>query len=545
MSQGANIKVDGSAFRQRLEDALFSAEPSASALFLGAGREDLLLKLDHLIQFSELFLLICGPEGAGKSTLYHEFLSRREGTVGLSAIENSKALSPLKISQRIITASGGGELTPVAEPTQLLGLLEQYVHHPLLLVFDDAHELSGDCWSFLFELVEKANNSQVRIRVVAFADAFLDDALEKNIRHDRCHRLELQPLDGHSLEDYVALQQSHGRWPELGGLTEEARLNILRRTGGVLGVVDQLLQRDYDKIVAKSNRRLGLPKAHMWAVVGIATLLILSYLAQGLFQGSETVDNRVPLDDEVVPDNVVESAQPQIDSSQSSDQARQRLLAAAQQVVERQKSSSVAVVPPVESVLVEPSSKAALETSGLPETKIKAEAESVKPALIDVEAEVKKPEVPSSEAKQSVEPLETESTSKASVSKASATKPQADPAEKPEPAPKAQSKPVTLPTLSASQRWLLAQSPSAYSLQMLGGRQRQAVEAFIGRMGKGANWHLVETSHQGKAWYVALYGSYPSREAALAAVKSMSAALQAQKPWARALGPLQLEIKKP
>ncbi|WP_426414937.1 SPOR domain-containing protein [Aestuariirhabdus sp. LZHN29] len=523
MSEGANLKVDGKAFRQRLEEALSDTKSFRTVFFSGAGRGDVLAKLDHLTQFSDLMLLVCAPLGAGKSVLYREFISRHEGKGAIVTLEQASTTAPTQLAALLQKQIGFQELPPTVDEWRLLEILQQHLRTPLLLVIDDAQELPGESWQFLFNVVKGARDVGLHIRVVLFADPSVRAMLDLYGADQPLHQLDLQPLDRQSLKEYMDTQQASGRWAELGKFSAASLGGLLKRSQGVIGAAEQLLQDHCDEKTTRSRGGGGLPRAHLLAVVGIIALLLASYLLQGAFDNDPSV--QVPEPEVLMEVDAVTAAIPSTSAQiatdgESIDESRQRLLDAVEKLEEKKETPLIA---PVDEV-------------GSPATP----RETLLPSNVGDNASVDEQQVDEPVAAATIPPVPVSAAAVASA-KASKSSPVLSKGAEivPQPPETVSPPPVDLP----SQRWLVSQSSTAYSLQMLGSHQREAVETFIARMGSGSNWHLIETRHRGKAWFIALYGSYTDRETALSAIKSMSSVLQAQKPWARAIAPLQAEYK--
>lgn len=77
---------------------------------------------------------------------------------------------------------------------------------------------------------------------------------------------------------------------------------------------------------------------------------------------------------------------------------------------------------------------------------------------------------------------------------------------------------------------------------MLGSRREAAIRQFIKAQGLKGQMAILRTQRQGQDWYVLLYGDYPSRAAANAAVAQLPAAVRAGKPWPRSFASVQADI---
>jgi len=118
-------------------------------------------------------------------------------------------------------------------------------------------------------------------------------------------------------------------------------------------------------------------------------------------------------------------------------------------------------------------------------------------------------------------------------------------APKPAPVPAPAPKPAPAPAAASSAAaggWYAQQPASRYALQVVGSRSEANIQALV-REG-GSEYHYFKKIHQGQPLYVLTYGSFSSRDAAQAAVKTLPAKLQAGKPWPRTLGSIQQEMSR-
>ena len=77
-------------------------------------------------------------------------------------------------------------------------------------------------------------------------------------------------------------------------------------------------------------------------------------------------------------------------------------------------------------------------------------------------------------------------------------------------------------------------------MQILGTRVEKNAQALVQQ--HGGSYRYFAKQHEGKPLYVVTYGNFANRAAAVAAVKSLPASLQAGKPWVRSLASVQQEI---
>jgi DamX protein len=97
-----------------------------------------------------------------------------------------------------------------------------------------------------------------------------------------------------------------------------------------------------------------------------------------------------------------------------------------------------------------------------------------------------------------------------------------------------------------SNEWLLAQSPQAYTIQIMGLHDLQAFKKLLGTE-NSANMIVFKTEYQKKEWYVLLFGIYPSQEQATVALHTLpeSFRMSGTQPWVRSVAGVQQSLLKP
>jgi DamX protein len=83
--------------------------------------------------------------------------------------------------------------------------------------------------------------------------------------------------------------------------------------------------------------------------------------------------------------------------------------------------------------------------------------------------------------------------------------------------------------------WLSKQEPSRYVIQLVGTRNAAAAGKFVDDHKLGSNGAWFVTSHKNKPWFVVVYGMYPDKVSARAAIKTLPEALRAGSPWPRSV----------
>jgi DamX protein len=95
------------------------------------------------------------------------------------------------------------------------------------------------------------------------------------------------------------------------------------------------------------------------------------------------------------------------------------------------------------------------------------------------------------------------------------------------------------------ENWLLDQESSYYTLQVLGVRNEESLLDFIKvhKLLQNQNVAYYKTVYKGKQWYPLLYGVYPTKSEAAAAVNELPDKIQKSVPWIRKMSAIQREVQ--
>ncbi|MEK6663712.1 MAG: AAA family ATPase [Pseudomonadota bacterium] len=110
-----------------------------------------------------------------------------------------------------------------------------------------------------------------------------------------------------------------------------------------------------------------------------------------------------------------------------------------------------------------------------------------------------------------------------------------------------QAKDIVDTRLAATEQWLANTPPESVGIhvQLLGAGDRKRLENYLAELGKSvdiAQVFVYRTKAGGKPAYSVIYGSYPNRTAANAALAQLPAKLQAQRPYLRTVQGMRAEI---
>ena len=91
--------------------------------------------------------------------------------------------------------------------------------------------------------------------------------------------------------------------------------------------------------------------------------------------------------------------------------------------------------------------------------------------------------------------------------------------------------------------WLLAQPPGHWTLQLVGSRERASIDAFLRRHHIAPPYAVFERELDGRPWYSLVAGSYPSRDAAVAARSRLPAAIARGGVWPRTFASIRKQMQ--
>jgi DamX protein len=92
--------------------------------------------------------------------------------------------------------------------------------------------------------------------------------------------------------------------------------------------------------------------------------------------------------------------------------------------------------------------------------------------------------------------------------------------------------------------WLWGQSPTHYTLQLLGARTESSVKKFVLQHKLQGKAIYFNVKRQGKDWFALVYGVYPDKNSAIQARAALSKSLQKAKPWPRNFASIHAELSK-
>lgn len=154
-------------FTPVVDDAFFFADPAISQ------RLDM---LRHLIQYSDLLLVVTGDQGSGKTSLLQQFLVSAQEQMQVCKVDAEYGMDAERLLECI--AEGFGVLSAQPDVNALAESLNKIPgNRQALLLIDDAHRLTIEALAVLLELAELDGPDGKLLRIVLFCEPAINELL--------------------------------------------------------------------------------------------------------------------------------------------------------------------------------------------------------------------------------------------------------------------------------------------------------------------------------------------------------------------------------
>jgi len=454
-------------------------------------------KLACLATYGEMFILVSGGSGQGKSLAKTQMLAQLVDFLPVLELD-AEQRSLAALTEALLV---GFSLNPTrVEGNAGLDQLKRFTREltnssrKAVVVVDDAHCLTNAALKTLLDLVEKAG-----LGLVLFAEPAIDRRNALKAVAARIYRCPLERLDKSQARSYLRRKQ-----PALTERLNQAQLDdILVASRGVPGEID----RRVEDILHEPRRGRGLPMIH---VSMILALVLIGGAAVWFEQGIESIVTRQSLAidtlDTTTPapfgegsgesssESFIQSLRPTLQVAPTTSLKDTGLAAVAQP------ESSAQVAPPVVPDSSRNVSMAVIMPQGAPSDVQEVSASSTPPNRLNKSI-----------------------TTRRAATQAGVAALVSGPA-------------ISLPALNADAAdWIYSARPGEYTLQLMGSYSLEGIEAFINSTGEPERFAYFVTRRGSAIWYVLTAGRYPSRDAAVVAINALPPSLADTKPWARSV----------
>ncbi|MDD2760742.1 MAG: AAA family ATPase [Methylomonas sp.] len=265
------------------------ASRAADRLLLTQDRSQKLDLLIHLLTNLHQSLIVCGPEGIGKTTLLSALQTSHKDTWPICLLQGSDALS----FEAVITAlSQFLRLSNSSIQFDMTSLRAFCEKQKVVLLIDDAERLVP---GLIDELIEFADSlSGLRMVFAMNDDEFRQEAGSDRIL-DTCHLIELPPLSQRQCLDYLQnLSAQPGAPFSFNAITDSLVEDIYRQTQGIPGKLLAQLPK-LDRYQSRRSRKIGLISAIF------LMLAVAGFVAKSWLPIAETEESRKEQDGVTIP----------------------------------------------------------------------------------------------------------------------------------------------------------------------------------------------------------------------------------------------------
>ncbi len=496
--------------------------------FFPAQRKPVLGQLHHLARYSQLMLVVTGPQGSGKTLLRQALVASTNKqavqSVVVSARGASDAASVLgQVAQNLDVAQP--EMQAILSKVVQLALTGQEVY----LLVDDAEQLDESALQALLELA--AGVPEGRPHVFLFGEPSLIAGLDElNVEEERFHIIELAPYSEEETREYLE-QRLEGAGRGIEVFSREQIVDIHENSDGWPGNINQVARDTLIEAMIASRTTakrpsmgFKMPKKHVLAlsavvVVAVAAAVLMPKKGEKAPADAPAAQAQLTLGDGKQGANIEFSGSSQpvpLPLGGQSQPVMREPLAQAAGMGEGEEGS------PAGDTALQPGNPPPTVTTIAPPQGVAAGPAPTPVQPVQQVAPAQKPV-----ATQPAKPVATAKPAPAPTQVAVA-KPAAKPAEKPAAGG------------TGNSSWYAGQKPGNYVVQILGTSSEASAQAYV--KAQGGDYRYFKKDLQGKPLYVVTYGSFASRDAAVAAIKNLPAKVQAGKPWPRTVASVQQEL---
>ncbi|MEE8342887.1 MAG: SPOR domain-containing protein [Gammaproteobacteria bacterium] len=515
--------------RLKLERAPFINHAPGKSFFADPELLQRIGLLQHLVQFSDLLLVVNGPRGSGKTVLLHGLAGNAEENWricklnGEIILDQKALLACIADSYKLGTVAVHEDLPRrLVSQWKALQLLGRY---PVLLI-DNAHCMDSSLLSTLLHLDGNPRATLHRVRIVLFSEVDIGQRLAQEVFDGPeeavlTHSMKLPPFSEQQTASYLAFRLAAAGHSGESPFSSHEVHSIHKVSGGlpyrINELAHQILLKQETKSSLPGSTKIVAPKkiarrSHWrWAALLLAGILAAFALNHRL--GWLPVQDRERQE-------IISLPLPTIlhDSDQLAETGNGRSDASSDAQQKTAEENNVVVDGIVQHELVQPQGVIATEMENI--------TRSASEIAVD---------------RNNARQVESPVAEQANREESAAGEVVAIP-EDVQPLPATRGEALS-PNRPRREEWILEQDPDGFTLQLLSVRKEAAAISYIKDHRLVGDSAYFEKSLIGTTWFSLLYGTYFSKEEALAAAEALPESVRVL-PRIRRLASVQKEIRR-
>ncbi|MBT5719026.1 MAG: AAA family ATPase [Gammaproteobacteria bacterium] len=531
--------------------------PSSSSrdFYCSGDRQTLLDQIVEFSLYSNAMIAVTGPLGAGKTTLATNFCERfadEAVCVRVAAtlfMNQGQFLDALQSSLSFKPAPGLDTEFAINQICQYAAELDLEARS-LIIIIDDAHELSAEVLQLLTKLLDSCVDSS--IHALLLGERQLDNLLQNTLTNEAQDRLAVFLLDGFASDethDYIRFKLAtagfNKEMPLEGGVVGAIHNASQGMPGAINGLIANALNAAAPAVAVAPAPSIGAPTAVMDELDDIDEFGPLT--SGERFAGIDDIEQfeglhaseRLESGDE---DGAADMQLTWLAGVQSRYLSAAAILLvlltgtllfwdASPRVTESLPipvAIAPAAIPPVQdepeliptSIAETPAAVAVVAAAAITKT-----ANAVSSAPVDVIIA----EAVSVEENEPVQVAAPEAVAKVVEQVAEV--------------PVLEATPV-LAEASAFEGLLLQEAPESFAVQLSASRSEANISAFVGQLTGTQPVGYFETRHQGGPWFVAVLAPFSDRDQATRAISALPEKMRSNQPWIRSVAGIQTDIRE-
>jgi DamX protein len=531
--------------------------PSSSSrdFYCSGDRQTLLDQIVEFSLYSNAMIAVTGPLGAGKTTLAKNFCERfadEAVCVRVAAtlfMNQGQFLDALQSSLSFKPAPGLDTEFAINQICQYAAELDLEARS-LIIIIDDAHELSAEVLQLLTKLLDSCVDSS--IHALLLGERQLDNLLQNTLTNEAQDRLAVFPLDGFASDethDYIRFKLAtagfNKEMPLEGGVVGAIHNASQGMPGAINGLIANALNAAAPAVAVAPAPFIGAPTAVMDELDDIDEFGPLT--SGERFAGIDDIEQFEGL-----------HASERLESGDEDGAADMQLTWLAGVQPRYLSAAAILLVLLTGTLLFWDASPRVTESLPIPVAIAPAAIPPVQdepeliptsiaetPAAVAVVAAAAITETANAVSSAPVDAIIAEAVSveENEPVQVAAQEAVANVVEQVAEVPVLEATPV-LAEVSAFEGLLLQEAPESFAVQLSASRSEANISAFVGKLAGTQPVGYFETRHQGGPWFVAVLAPFSDRDQATRAISALPEKMRSNQPWIRSVAGIQTDIRE-